>query len=204
MKDVPLRCRCGHVRGVATEVSSATGNRLVCYCDDCQAFARFLAHPGVMDAEGGTDIFQVAPSRVTITDGAESLRCMRLSEKGLLRWYTVCCKTPVGNTLSARVPFVGLIHSFMDHAADGRTRDYVLGRPIGFIHGRFALGGLPPHAHRTASLGVIARCARVMLGWWIAGRGTPSPFFDPQTHAPRVEPRVLRAEEREALRAQPV
>ncbi len=28
--------------GVATDASPATGNRLVCYCDDCQAFAWFL------------------------------------------------------------------------------------------------------------------------------------------------------------------
>jgi hypothetical protein len=42
--DVPLRCRCGHVRGTAREVSPSTGFRFVCYCTDCQAFARFLAH----------------------------------------------------------------------------------------------------------------------------------------------------------------
>ncbi len=204
MRDVPLRCRCGRVRGVATEVSPANGNRLVCYCDDCQAFARFLEHPGVMNAEGGTDIFQVAPSRIKITEGTEALQCVRLSEKGLFRWYAGCCRTPAGNTFSARVPFVGIIHSFMDHEADGRARDDVLGRPIGLIHGRFALGGLPPNGHRTASLRVVARCGRVMLGWWIAGKGDPSPFFDPRTRAPRIEPRVLRPEEREALRAQPV
>jgi hypothetical protein len=40
--DVPLRCRCGHVRGVEIRVSPSSGLRLVCYCKDCQAFARFL------------------------------------------------------------------------------------------------------------------------------------------------------------------
>ena len=39
---VSLKCRCGTLRGVATDVSPATGNRVVCHCDDCQAFARFL------------------------------------------------------------------------------------------------------------------------------------------------------------------
>jgi hypothetical protein len=197
---VPLRCRCGRVRGEVTDVSPASGNRLICYCADCQAFARFLEQPGIMDAEGGTDIFQVAPARLKITEGADALRCLRLSEKGLFRWYTDCCRTPVGNVFSPRVPFVGILHPFMDHAGDVRSRDDVLGKPIGYIHGRYAIGGLPPHAHRSASIGTVARCARVVIGWWLAGLSTPSVFFDPKTKAPSVEPRVLTAGEREALR----
>jgi hypothetical protein len=42
-KDVQLRCKCGHVRGIAQEVARYAGFRFVCYCEDCQAFARFLA-----------------------------------------------------------------------------------------------------------------------------------------------------------------
>src|SRR5262245_45837150 len=57
--DLPLRCRCGHVHGVASEVAPFNGFRLVCYCKDCQAFARFLDRPEVLDAAGGTDIFQM-------------------------------------------------------------------------------------------------------------------------------------------------
>jgi hypothetical protein len=39
-KDLPPRCRCGHVRGVANEVAPYTCFRFVCYSQDCQAFAR--------------------------------------------------------------------------------------------------------------------------------------------------------------------
>src|SRR5687767_12724189 len=120
--DIPLRCACGTLRGTALAVSPDTGNRVLCYCRDCQAFARFLARPDIMDDKGGTDIFQMAPGRVRITAGADALRCVRLSEKGIHRWYCGECKTPVGNTGGASIPFVGLIHSFMDHAGDGRTR----------------------------------------------------------------------------------
>jgi hypothetical protein len=196
---LPLRCRCGRVRGVVGEVSPESGNRLICYCDDCQVFARFLGTPGVMDDRGGTDIFQVAPARMKVTEGGDALRCVRLTEKGLYRWYTECCRTPAGNTLP-RVPFVGIAHCFMDHEADGRAREDVLGKPLGLIQGRFAVGGLPPGAQRVASFGLVARCARVILGWWITGKGAPTPFFDPKTRAPRIEPYVLRANEREALR----
>jgi Family of unknown function (DUF6151) len=51
-----LRCQCGRVSGVATNVSPSTGFRFVCYCKDCQAFARFLDRPDVLDPAGGTDI----------------------------------------------------------------------------------------------------------------------------------------------------
>src|SRR5262249_44063266 len=95
--DVPLRCQCGRVRGVANAVSPSAGFRFVCYCDDCQTFARFLERPEVLDPAGGTDIFQMAPARVKLTAGADALRCLSLSNQ-VLRWYTDCCRTPIGNT----------------------------------------------------------------------------------------------------------
>jgi hypothetical protein len=56
---LPLGCRCGHVRGVANDVTPNSGFRFICYCWDCQAFARFLGRPDVLDQAGGTDIFQM-------------------------------------------------------------------------------------------------------------------------------------------------
>jgi hypothetical protein len=197
--EIPLRCTCGKVRGVATDVSPDSGGRIVCYCDDCQAFARFLERSEVMNAAGGTDIFQMPPSSVRITEGADLLRCMRLSEKGLIRWYTDCCRTPVGNTLGARVPFVGLIQPFMDHEGSGRSRDDVIGKPLAHIFGKYAVGGVPPGAHPRVALGLMPRFARLLFGWWIAGKGEPSAFFDPKTKAPRAKPRVLSAAERQAV-----
>ena len=91
--DLPLRCRCGRVRGVASDVSPSGGFRFVCYCKDCQAFARFLERPDVLDPAGGTDIFQMPPARVRLSAGMDAVRCLRLSDKGVLRWYTDCCRT---------------------------------------------------------------------------------------------------------------
>ncbi len=196
---VSLRCRCGTVRGLATDVSPTSGNRVVCYCRDCQAFARFLERDDVMNAAGGTEIFQMAPASVRITEGAAALRCVRLSSKGMHRFYAGCCKTPVGNTVSARVPFVGLIHSFMDPERDGRTRDEVLGREITSIHGRFAIGTAPAHVHPGLPLSMIATIVRRLATWWLSGKGTPTPFFDARTRAPRAEPRVLTTAERDVL-----
>jgi hypothetical protein len=121
--DLPLRCRCGHVRGIASAVSSSTGGRVLCYCKDCQAFARFLERADVLDAAGGTDIFQMPPGRVNLTAGMDAVRCLRLSNRGVYRWYTDCCRTPIGSIAGPRVPLIGVIHCFMDHQADGHSRD---------------------------------------------------------------------------------
>src|SRR5499427_8878803 len=144
--NLPLRCQCGNVRGIATEVAPNSGFRFVCYCQDCQAFARFLQRLDVLDAAGGTDIFHMPAGRVKLTTGADALRCLRLSDK-VLRWYTDCCRTPIGNTATGpRFPIVAIIHCFMDHEADGRSRDEVLGRPLCRIFERSATGPLPANA----------------------------------------------------------
>lgn len=197
--DIPLSCRCGAVRGVARGV--ANGIRVVCHCDDCQAYAHALERPDVLDRYGGTDVFQMAPSQLTLSQGSEHVRCLRLSEKGLLRWYAGCCATPMGNTLpAARVPFVGVVHTFMDHAGHGVTRDDALGPPREFIQGRFAVGGVPPHAQARATVSLMARSAWFLLRGFLAGAHRPSPFFDAEGK-PVVTPRVLSVAERAALRA---
>ena len=195
--DVPLRCRCNHVRGVAGNVSASTGFRFVCYCKDCQAFARFLNRPDVLDAAGGTDIFQMPPARVELTEGADAIRCVSLSKK-VLRWYTDCCRTPVGNTAAdSRFPIAAIIHSFMNHT--GHTRDEVLGPPLCRIFERSATAPLPPNAPPPASLRVFGRRASKLLGWWVLGLHRPTPFFDSRTKAPCAVPKVIGPSERAAL-----
>jgi hypothetical protein len=187
------------VRGVAVDVSPAWSSHVVCYCDDCQAYARFLGTPGIMDDHGGTDVFQVPPARVRITEGLDALESMRLSKKGLLRWYAGCCRTPVGNTVNARVPFIGVIHSFRSREDDVGRRPDVLAEPVG-IWGRYAIGGAPPGVETTTSFSLVARFAANLLRWKFSGQGSPSPLFDEKTGAPRAKPKVLTPTEREALR----
>ena len=196
--DIPLGCACGTLRGTAFAVSPGAGCRVVCYCNDCQAFARFLGRADITDEWGGTDIFQMAPSSVRITGGVDELRCLRLSARGMYRWYCGGCKTPVANNNGPRVPFVGLIHTFMDHGRD-RSRDEVLGKPIGYVRTKFAVGTLPASRVHSSPLRVIGRSVRLLGKWWLTGAGSPSPFFDDQTHAPQAEPRILRPDERRAL-----
>jgi hypothetical protein len=195
-KTLPLSCRCGYVHGIANEVAPDSGFRFVCYCRDCQAFARFLQRPNVLDQAGGTDIFHMPAGRVTLAAGTDAIRCLQFSSR-VFRWYTDCCRTPVANTAGPRFPVVGLIHSFMRHDADGRTRDETLGAPLCRIFDQSAVGPLPPNAPPPRSFGLVAVRVPTLLGWWIRGLGRPNPFFNDR--GPLAAPRVFTPGERAAL-----
>ena len=149
---VPLRCDCGAVAGEIT-VSPGAGNHCVCFCDDCQAFAAALGREDVLDAWGGTDIYQTAPARLRITQGQDELRALRLNPKGLVRWYTACCKTPVGNMMATpRSPFVGVISRFI--ALDAEARDKAVGPVTSHVMGSLRQRRLPaPRPPQGAALG---------------------------------------------------
>ena len=191
-----VRCACGSFRGVARGVSAKIGNRLVCYCDDCQSFAHALgAADRVLDAHGGTDIFQMSPAWLEIVEGREQLACLRLRPGGMLRWYASCCDAPIGNTISGRMPFVGLILS-RDPASDGPERDEAIGPVRTRVNARFAKGDRAQlDAHDRAPLGLILRFVRIVFGAWLRGGQRRSPFFDPETGKPVARPRVLGEDE---------
>jgi hypothetical protein len=145
------------VHGVASHVSPSDGFRFLCYCKDCQAFARFLDRPDVLDPAGGTDIFQMPPGHLKLTAGTDALRCLRLSDRGVLRWYTDCCRTPIANGAGAGFPIISMIHSFVDHDAGGHSSDEVFGPPLCRIYEGSAIGPLPSEAPPPPSLRVFAR-----------------------------------------------
>jgi hypothetical protein len=202
--DLQVRCSCGALRGVARGVSGDRGNRVVCYCDDCQSFAHFLERAEeVLDGHGGSEIFQMSPARLEITAGADQLACMRLAPSGLLRWYAACCRTPIGNTLASRqVPFVGLIVGCIDAGSQGHTLDQVLGPIRGRGHARFATGNRAQlDATDRFPARVILRLLGISLVARLRGDHRRSPFFDRATGAPISPPRVLTASELAAVRA---
>jgi hypothetical protein len=201
--DLPLRCTCGTLGGIVRGVSARAGNRLVCYCDDCQSFAHFLGGAErILDEHGGTDIFQTSPARVAIAQGADRLACMQLRPGGLLRWYASCCRTPIGNTLAtAKLPFVGLIHACTPAAAAGPARDDALGPSRGRVHVRFAKGDPARLDGSRTALSLVARFAAVALAARLRGEHRRSPFFDARSGLPVVAPRVLRPEELRGVEA---
>jgi hypothetical protein len=187
-----LRCRCGEVEGHLDNPARETVNRLVCYCDDCQAYAHYLGRAELLDAHGGSDIVQVAPASVSYTRGTDRIVGLRLKPKGLYRWYASCCKTPLGNTIGTAIPFVGIV------AQAFRTPD-VFGPPVGGILGKYAIGAPPPGTTKP-DIRILARAIRKVIGWKLRGQTWPHPFFDRATRAPRYPITVLSHDEREALR----
>ena len=168
-------------------------NRVVCYCDDCQAFAHYLGRADLLDEHGGTDVVQVAPASLTFHRDADRIVGLRLTPKGLYRWYASCCKTPLGNTVGPAIPFVGLV------AQSFRSPDQLFGAPVGGILGKFAIG-TPPAGSTGLNLRVIGRALGKVAGWKLGGKTWPHPFFEQATRTPRYPIEVLSHEEREALR----
>jgi Family of unknown function (DUF6151) len=193
-EDVQLSCRCGEVRGSVHVPSTRSINRVICYCDDCQAFAHHLGRAELLDAHGGSDIVQVAPAALRFREGR--IAGLRLTPKGLYRWYASCCKTPLGNTMGPRVPYVGIGPEAF--GLDGPGRDEAFGKPRGAILGKFAIGTPPPTS--TKQLSFLFGTVRLLLGWKLTGKTWPHPFFDRATRAPKHPVTVLSREEREALR----
>lgn len=176
MADVGLSCSCGKIKGIATGVSAHNGTRVVCYCSDCQAFSRLLGRQQeILDSYAGTDIYQLSPAQVNITQGAELLQCLRLSPKGLYRWYSQCCKTPIANTVGLKLPFVGLIHNFI---SEEKELDLSLGPVRYFILGKHALG--KPDNKKLADgipFKMLLRVIPRILLAKVLGKGLPNPFF---------------------------
>ncbi|MDB5792838.1 MAG: hypothetical protein JWQ80_2862 [Massilia sp.] len=191
---IRMRCRCGKLQGEVDARRVAA--RAVCYCKDCQAFARFLkSQERVLDASGGTEVAATLPAAVRFTQGLEHLACMSLSPKGIYRWYAKCCATPLGNTpRNPKVAYVGLVRACLD-AAPGE-----LDRALG--HTRISVNRASAHGPTTAtpvatalalaSIGAMLVKARLGGGW------RENPFFD-ASGVPVRAPRVLTPEERAAL-----
>jgi hypothetical protein len=193
---IEIRCRCGEVRGIVANPSPRSVNRVTCYCDDCQAFAHQLGRSDLLNAQGGSDIVQVAPSALSFTRGLDRIVGLQLKPKGLYRWYAKCCNTPLGNTLSPALPFVGLFAQTFD----APHLDDVVGAPTGAILGKFAIGE-PPAGSEGIRVAILLRALGKVFGWRLAGRGWPHPFFARDTRAPIYPSTVLSADRREALRA---
>jgi hypothetical protein len=199
----PLQCRCGTLKGVVQDPRS--GNHAVCWCRDCQAFAHFLGRANeILDERGGTEVIQVLPRNVVFTQGADALACMRLTSKGLVRWYAGCCKTPVGNTLATpKLSFIGLVHTCLKGATSGpgdKSLDEVFGPVSCWVNPDGAKGEPKP---KTAGLGRA-------LGWFFGtvlrarfnGDYLKTPFFDMTKGQLVVAPRILsESEHAELMRA---
>jgi Family of unknown function (DUF6151) len=170
-----------------TIAADAPGTHVECYCADCQTFARHLKAMDWLDAAGGTELFQTLPYAVSFTAGQENLRLLRLSPKGLMRWYAGCCGTPIANTLgSPGLPFVGMV------LKPGQTG---FGPVVTHANVAGALKPVRQSGIARAVFGVLSRALRAKL----TASGRANPFFGAD-RAPVIAPIVLTLAERDAAR----
>lgn len=193
----PIQCQCGKFQGQVE--TGHPVNWCFCYCTDCQAFARFLEREAdTLTPAGGTDIIQTEPKYVSFHQGQQYLACMRLSPRGLLRWYASCCSTPIGNTLPHRqASFVGLIHTCLK---GGQPLDGAFGPANLHVHTRHARGDTRPKT--VGFQRAMLRVSFMLLRGFMDGSYRQSPFFGPDG-GPISAPRVLSEEERRALKGKP-
>ena len=90
--DLSFQSRCGAFKGVVQDISPEQGTRVVCYCNDCQAFIHCLGLKGdYLDQKG---VFQIDPGHLQITDGAGEFKSLSV----LLMIVKV-----LGRTIAARL-----------------------------------------------------------------------------------------------------
>jgi len=193
----PLRCQCGTVQGFV-KISNAL-SRGVCYCKDCQMYAHFLGKRAeVLDEHGGTDVVPTMPRNARFTQGIGSLACMRLTEKGLMRWYAKCCNTPICNTSpNFKVPFVGLVHNCLENG--GVSLDQSFGPVRMRVNTKDALGGAK--IKQQGKFGTVVKFNRMLLRERFNGGYKLTPFYSVDSGTPIVVPHVLSKQEWQALRS---
>ena len=187
MNSIPIQCSCGAVKGSLSNTQGII--RCMCYCADCQAFAQFLERgDDILNERGGTQVIQTSQAKITLSEGKENLACIKLTRKGILRWHTNCCNTPIGNTLpNHKMVFIGLIHNCL----------YTHPRSIEETFGPIRMHVNPEHAigePKPKSTGVLRAAARIilmMLRARLDGSYRQSPFFNHNTGRPVVKPVVL-------------
>jgi hypothetical protein len=172
------------------------GLRVICYCADCRAFACFLGcESEFLDAAGGTDICQTSPSRLEITEGTGNIKRVRVTPKGLHRWYAACCSTPLANTFATRaMPFAGTYTLNYDA---GR-REAALRSPVAVVFAKEAQGA-PAAVQSTPMPLLLLDLMRRAAAEWITGKWKGRPLHDAADAGVIAPPRILLADERRTL-----
>lgn len=184
-----LRCWCGALEGTLANPRSC--DPVVCYCEYCQAYAHLLGRPQrVLDAHGGSHLLLTLPANVSFSSSLETLACLRLTARGMLRWYARCCGTPIGNT-SANPQRAGirLVHACLD--TGGAPLEAIFGPVTARRHTVDATGKPRPQAAGRTHM--RRWLLNTMLNARLNGDYKRTPFFNPDTGAPIVKPRLIGA-----------
>jgi len=186
-----LRCWCGAIEGTLTNPASA--NPVVCYCEYCQGYAHLLGRPQrVLDERGGSQLLQTRQSNVSFTSSLETLVCLRLTARGMLRWYARCCGTPIGNTpANPQLSFISMAPACLD--TGGVPLAELFGPVTAWCSTCDAKGRPKPKAAGRTRM--MRWLFDTTLNARLNGDYKRTPFFHPDTGAPVVKLRIVRPTE---------
>lgn len=193
-----IQCQCGKFRAKLKGFPDSSPGRLVCYCDDCQTYLRYLQRTDLLDSNAGTEVIPAYPADVEILLGKEHLKCTRLSPAGTFRFSTSCCNTPIANTRPGR-PWTGFLRCVYTAGGDADGLDQLLGPVRSRIMGQYAAGTPPAGTPKKFSLRALMSVMPFMVKGKLLGKAKPSPFFAADGITPIVAPHVLSEAERLAL-----
>ncbi|WP_345725514.1 DUF6151 family protein [Qipengyuania mesophila] len=181
--------------GEIEKATAAEGDYVVCHCTDCRDLVRHFGHEArLLDAHGGTALYQSRCARMRIDRGRERLAELHMTEGPTLRWYASCCDTPLFNTYrNGRIPYVTTLLANCDAAARAS-----LGEPLGHLFIGDATGdtsGLKPLSMNRLMRRFFPRMIKDIL----SGDRRRSALFDPETLEPIAKPRQLTQAEKHAL-----
>lgn len=186
---INLKCQCGKLKGQAFGPFRKKHSRAVCMCDDCQAYAHHLGQASeILDSNGGTEIIALYPDQIKLTDGVENLKCLRLSSEGMFRWYAGCCHSAIANSAAPKLPFAGVVHTFID--LDEKEKDSIFGPVFVRFLAKYGNPPFPPNTYMKTPWILIITTLPFILKGFIKKKYLPSPFFQ-EDGTPKVEPQVL-------------
>lgn len=183
-----IQCDCGEFQAEISDGWKSSPGRLVCYCDDCQAFVNQIGRQDVLDEHGGTEVIPVYPSDITVLSGLDKLCHTVLSKKGPKRISTLCCNSPILNT-RAKFPWAGIFNTALLAADKNSVGKF--GKIKARIMGAFATS-TPPYkvSNKIAPRDMLVVMPFILKGK-IFGKHKQSPFFKEDGYSPVS---VLRAE----------
>ncbi|WP_246450004.1 DUF6151 family protein [Qipengyuania soli] len=188
-------CECGAVAGTIDKATSAEGDHVICHCKDCRDLVRhFGKEARILDANGGTALYQSRCARMHLNRGKEMLAGLHMTDGPTLRWYAKCCGTPMFNAYkNGRIPYITTLLANCDQA--GRN---ALGAPLGHLFLDEATGDTS--LLRPLSMGrLMRRFFRRMVKDIVTGDRRRSELYDAATLEPIAKPRHLSAAEQHAL-----
>ena len=149
--------------------------------------------PEVLDADGGSHIFQMDPKDFEISTGLDQIVCARVTEKGPLRWYSSCCNTPLGNSFpSGKKPFfVGVFPIAIGHVGTSDEFASLVGPARGYAFPKEkATFGAKLKLWR-----MLLRVIRKILVWRFSSGGSDTSFFASTTAGSAKKLTLISAEQ---------